>query len=84
MACFTMAWFSPSTVSLYMGNSSLMAVSASLQGARIGQGRENAKAYLRENPAVCLEVENQVREFYGLKSVDAAEPEAEPAEDPED
>ncbi len=54
------------------------------QGARIGQGRENAKAYLRENPAVCLEVENQVREFYGLKSVDAAEPEAEPAEDPED
>ncbi len=37
------------------------------QGARIGQGRENAKAYLQENPAVCLEIENKVREFYGLK-----------------
>ncbi len=47
------------------------------QGARIGQGRENAKAYLRENPAVCLEVENKVREFYGLKPTDAAAPEEE-------
>ena len=46
------------------------------QGARIGQGRENAKAYLQENPAVSLEVENKVREFYGLRPNDAAvEPE---------
>ena len=43
------------------------------QGARIGQGRENAKAYLAENPAVCLEIENKVREFYGLKPNDMAE-----------
>ncbi len=42
------------------------------QGARIGQGRENAKAYLQENPAVCLEIENKVREFYGLRANDAA------------
>lgn len=37
------------------------------QGAKIGQGRENAKIYLRDNPAVCLEIENKVREHYGLK-----------------
>ncbi len=36
------------------------------QGAKIGQGRENAKIYLRDNPAVCQEVENKVRAIYGL------------------
>lgn len=34
--------------------------------AKIGQGRENAKNYLRENPAVMDEVEAKVREHYGL------------------
>ena len=33
----------------------------------LGQGRENAKIYLRNNPVVCLEIENKVRERYGLK-----------------
>ena len=28
---------------------------------RLGQGRENAKQYLRENPEVALEIENQIR-----------------------
>ncbi|MCD8221572.1 MAG: recombinase RecA [Clostridiales bacterium] len=37
------------------------------QGVKIGQGRENAKNYLRENPAVCAEVEKLVRERYGLQ-----------------
>ena len=37
------------------------------QGSKIGQGRENAKTYLRENPAICAEVENKVREQYGLR-----------------
>ncbi len=36
------------------------------QGARIGQGRENAKLYLQDNPDVCREIENKVREVYGL------------------
>lgn len=31
---------------------------------KIGQGRENAKNYLRENPAVLAEVEAKVREHY--------------------
>jgi len=35
-------------------------------GERIGQGRENAKIYLKENPAVCAEIENKVREAHGL------------------
>ena len=35
-------------------------------GAKIGQGRENAKSYLREHPAVCAEVETKVREKHGL------------------
>ncbi len=32
----------------------------------IGQGRENAKTYLRENPAMLLELENLIREAAGL------------------
>ncbi len=35
-------------------------------GDKIGQGRENAKQYLKDNPAVCQEIENRVREHYGL------------------
>lgn len=34
--------------------------------AKIGQGRENAKIYLQDNPAICLEIENKVRMNYGL------------------
>ncbi len=33
---------------------------------KIGQGRENAKTFLKENPAILCEVENKVREHYGL------------------
>ena len=36
-------------------------------GEKIGQGRENAKNYLAENPAIMAEVENKVRAHYGLK-----------------
>ena len=35
-------------------------------GAKIGQGRENAKKYLREHPEVMQDVENKVRAFYNL------------------
>ena len=33
---------------------------------RLGQGRENAKQYLRENPEVALEIENKIRSKYDL------------------
>lgn len=36
------------------------------EGNKIGQGRENAKQYLRDNSAVCDEIENKVREHFGL------------------
>ena len=48
-------------------------------GSKIGQGRENAKNYLRENPAVCAEVERKVRERFGLQG-DVVAPEAPEAE----
>ncbi len=35
-------------------------------GAKIGQGRENAKQYLAENPEICREVEDKVREAFHL------------------
>ena len=33
---------------------------------RLGQGRENAKIYLKDNPEVALDIENQIREKYNL------------------
>lgn len=39
-------------------------------GTKIGQGRENAKNYLRENPAVCEEVEQKVRDYYALQGAE--------------
>ena len=33
---------------------------------RLGQGRENAKQYLKENPEVALEIENKIRAKYEL------------------
>ena len=37
------------------------------EGNKIGQGRENAKQYLKDNPAVCAEVERKVRELFNLE-----------------
>ncbi|MCD8084113.1 MAG: DNA recombination/repair protein RecA, partial [Clostridiales bacterium] len=36
-------------------------------GEKIGQGRENAKKYLKEHPAVFAEVERKVRELHGMQ-----------------
>ena len=38
-------------------------------GDKIGQGRENAKQFLREHPEVMAEAERKVREHYGLQGV---------------
>ena len=37
---------------------------------RIGQGRENAKIYLKEHPEMCHEIENAVRAYYDLPVLD--------------
>ncbi|HIC94526.1 MAG TPA: recombinase RecA [Anaerolineae bacterium] len=42
---------------------------------RLGQGRENAKEFLRQNPELTLEIENKVRERAGLPlKIDRSEP----------
>lgn len=40
-------------------------------GSKIGQGRENAKNYLIENPNICTEIEQKVRNHYGLNKTAA-------------
>ncbi|SMO55807.1 recombinase RecA [Melghirimyces algeriensis] len=52
----------------------------SFDGNRLGQGRENAKQFLKENPKVALTVENKIREHYGLATVNAPETESEKTE----
>lgn len=49
----------------------------SYNGQRIGQGRENAKQYLKENSALCTEIENLVRKNFTAVATPAAD-------DPED
>ena len=39
------------------------------KGNKIGQGRENAKIYLQDNPEVLSEVEEAVRSHYDLQGV---------------
>lgn len=41
----------------------------SYQEERIGQGRENAKRFLADQPEMCLEIENKVRLAYGMQEV---------------
>jgi len=36
------------------------------EGNKIGQGRENAKQYLKDNPTVCEEITKKVRTHFGL------------------
>ena len=55
------------------------------EGNKIGQGRENAKAYLEENPEVFAEIERRVRALYGfeVEEAPAAEPEKTKSKDKE-
>jgi recombination protein RecA len=38
----------------------------SYNGDRIGQGKDNVREYLREHPAMAVEIENRVREKLGV------------------
>ncbi len=55
----------------------------SYEGERLGQGRENAKQFLKENPEIALTIENKVREASNLSTVvrNHSEHDAEEAED---
>ena len=48
-------------------------------GEKIGQGRDNAREFLRENPALAHEIENKVREGLGIAALPAALAAAAPA-----
>lgn len=52
-------------------------------GNKIGQGRENAKQYLRDNPEVCSEIENKVRAHFGLQGAKIEPPAEEKTESKE-
>ena len=45
----------------------------SYNGNKIGQGRENAKTYLKENPQIMEEIGMKVRSHYGIGSNESAE-----------
>jgi recombination protein RecA len=54
------------------------------QGEKIGQGRDNAREFLRENPELRVEIENKVRDSLGvpLLPVDEVAPEPKAAKAP--
>ncbi|GED58099.1 recombinase RecA [Brevibacillus formosus] len=48
---------------------------------RLGQGRENSKVFLKENPHIASQIETKVREYFSLNP--GSVPETEPVNDPE-
>ena len=59
----------------------------SYEGTRIGQGKDNARNYLKEHPEMALEIENKIRELRGMKgrptTLTPGEPAPKPAPKPE-
>ncbi len=53
----------------------------SYKGERLGQGRENARLFLKANPELALTIENEIRQVLGLprREVKKPEPEATPS-----
>ena len=53
-------------------------------GQKIGQGRENAKLFLEENPDVMKEIESKVRENYNMAFENSLTGESDSEESDED
>jgi recombination protein RecA len=53
----------------------------SYNGDRIGQGRDNSREYLRENPALAQEIHNKIREKVGIVVGGAVSEDGEPPEE---
>jgi len=49
-------------------------------GDKIGQGKDNSREFLRNNPALAREIENKVRAAVGLPEMAPASPASAPAE----
>jgi recombination protein RecA len=56
----------------------------SYQGERIGQGRENARQFLKDNPDIMAKVDNEVRKTLGLTRTSQAGQDGAPAPTPID
>ena len=41
-------------------------------GEKIGQGRDNSREFLKENPELAMEIENKVRESLGIRLIEPA------------
>ena len=54
------------------------------EGEQLGQGRENVKTFLRENPQLMAEIDERVREHLKADTAEAVVEEAEAALDPDD
>jgi recombination protein RecA len=44
------------------------------KGEKIGQGKDNAREFLREHAEIAVEIENRVREAVGVAALSVAEP----------
>ncbi|WP_428908595.1 recombinase RecA [Niallia sp. Krafla_26] len=55
----------------------------SYNGERVGQGRENAKQFLKENPEIRAQVQQQIRNHFGLDGVQTVSSENEEIEQDE-
>ncbi len=53
----------------------------SYNGDRIGQGRDNSREYLRENPALATEIHNKIRDKVGIVIGGAVSDDGEPPEE---
>jgi recombination protein RecA len=53
----------------------------SFEGQRVGQGRENAKTFLRDNPGIAATIETRIRENAGLAGAEVVEELGEPEPD---
>jgi recombination protein RecA len=49
----------------------------SYNDAKLGQGKENSRSYLKENPEVAQEIEDKIRAKYGMTENVVAAPEEE-------
>jgi recombination protein RecA len=45
-------------------------------GEKIGQGKDNAREYLKEHPAIAAEIENKIREAVGVAAINGTASEA--------
>ncbi len=55
----------------------------SYNGDRLGQGKDNVRNYLKENPELALEIENKIRAAKGVSDAPAPVPEPQDAEAPQ-